>query len=142
MNIERYTDKYLNDLTCLVNQWTSDIQFDTIQVANQINMINNKSDNQIFVAVDDDGRAVGYILTGVCYYLFREPYVEIIQLLVDKDNRCSEIGTKLIEYISKYYDAQGITKIKLHSRIERAEAHEFYRKCGFNEFKVSKFFKR
>lgn len=58
MNIERYTDKYLNDLTCLVNQWTSDIQFDTIQVANQINMINNKSDNQIFVAVDDERRAV------------------------------------------------------------------------------------
>jgi GNAT superfamily N-acetyltransferase len=125
-----------------MNQWFDKTYYSESDISKHIKILTEKSDNKIFIALNEEGKAVGYTFTGVCYYLGSDPFVEVIQLLVDKDNRGQGIGKKLIEYVSEYYKNQGINVMKLHSRIERERAHSFYKNLGFKEFKQSKFFEK
>ncbi|HEX9060172.1 MAG TPA: GNAT family N-acetyltransferase [Clostridia bacterium] len=142
MIIKEYSDDNLEDLTLLMNQWFEDRKYTKCEIADSISMVRQKSENKVFVAENEEGRAVGYIMTGICYYLGFNPFVEVIQLLVDKDNRSRGIGESLIKYIEEYYKEEGIKEIKLHSMIQRVRAHEFYKRYGFSEFKQSKFFEK
>jgi ribosomal protein S18 acetylase RimI-like enzyme len=142
MVIKQYSNENLGDLTFLMNQWFDEKQYSPYEIADSIEFIQNKSENKIFIAENSEGKVKGYVLTGICYYIGFKPFVEIIQLLVDKDSRDQGIGTSLIEFVEEYYKEQRIEEIKLHSRIERGQAHNFYRKLGFKEFKQSKFFEK
>lgn len=142
MRIKSYDHENLDDLTLLMNQWDDEHLYTSCEIADSTEQILHKSENKIFVAENQDGKVVGYIFTGTCYYLGFKPFVEVIQLLVDKHHRGEGVGSSLIEFTEEYYKEQGIEKIKLHSRIDRERAHNFYRKQGFKEFKQSKFFEK
>lgn len=142
MIVKQYADENLNDLTRLMNQWSSEVQYRTDEIENCIKQMREKSENKIFIAQNEEGEAVGYVLAGICYYLGANPFVEIIQLLVGEDYRSQGVGVMLVDHVCTYYKQQGISDIKLHSRVERERAHHFYRAHGFKEFKQSKFFEK
>jgi ribosomal protein S18 acetylase RimI-like enzyme len=140
MIIKPYAPQYLHDLTALMNQWYDTAAYLEEDIARSIEIMKEKSENQTFLAVNEEGKAVGYILTGIDYYVGTKPFAEIIQLLVDKNYRSLGIGASLIDHVEKYYKVSGIEEIHLHSRVERERAHTFYLKNGFIEYKQSKFF--
>lgn len=142
MIVREYADENLSDLTCLMNQWSNEMQYRSDEIENCIKQMREKSENKIFIAQNEEGKAVGYVFTGICYYLGANPFAEIIQLLVDKDYRSQGAGAMLVDHVCTYYKPQGINDIKLHSRVDRERAHNFYRAHGFREFKQSKFFEK
>lgn len=140
LKVRFYSEEDLFGLTQLMNQWSDTIQYTESGIRSTIDTIRQESGNKIFVAQNGEEKVIGYLFAGICYHLGSRPFAEVIQLLVDKDNRSQGIGAALIEHVSAFYKAQGIEEIKLHSRVERERAHSFYRKLGFKEFKRSAFF--
>lgn len=94
-----------------------------------------------FVAEDDAGNIIGSV-TGRAYY----NEVHIGDLIVDKNCRGQNIGTKLVKVVEEEYRQKGFAKISLTTF--GFQAPEFYKKLGyFLEFiredkdpKLSKYF--
>jgi ribosomal protein S18 acetylase RimI-like enzyme len=94
-----------------------------------------------FVAEDDSGEIIGTI-TGNAYY----NEVHIGDLIIDKNYRGQNIGTKLVRTVEENYKNKGFDKITLTTF--GFQAPDFYKKLGYSlEFiredknpKLSKYF--
>ena len=94
-----------------------------------------------FVAEDDEGNIIGSI-TGRAYY----NEVHIGDLIIDKNCRGQNIGTKLVTVVEEEYRRKGFAKVSLTTF--GFQAPEFYKKLGYSlEFvredpdpKLSKYF--
>jgi ribosomal protein S18 acetylase RimI-like enzyme len=137
-----FKDKYLYDLTNLMNQWSKERQYTVDDIKQHFNLIKKQKDYQILIAVNHNKNVLGYALIEKRIILGFDPFVEIVQLLVDENYRSLGIGNKLLLEIEKFTNNIGINQIMLSSRMERDRAHKFYQKNGFKEFKQSKFFEK
>ena len=77
-----------------------------------------------FVAEDTDGNIIGSI-TGSAYY----NEVHIGDLIIDKNHRRQDIGTKLVRTVEEEYRNKGFEKITLTTF--GFQAPEFYKKLGY-----------
>lgn len=59
------------------------------------------------------------------------PWANIENMVVDARARRSGVGAALIEEAAERARASGCYKMSLTSRVERADAHRFYRSHGF-----------
>ena len=96
---------------------------------------------EVFLA-KDAGKLVGYIQLTPGLHLGREPYLEVVQILVDEGRRSSGIGGKLLAKAEESARNGGYRVVKLNSRIHRSRAHVFYESRGFQLEKVSKFYEK
>ena len=94
----------------------------------------NLKNERVFVA-DYDGKAVGYLHAQVYKTLYFDELVNFLGLAVSKEYRKHKIGTKLIKAVENWALSIGINKIRVNSGYSRKEAHEFYRKLGYNNEK-------
>ena len=94
-----------------------------------------------FVAEDDEGSIIG-VITGRAYY----NEVHIGDLIIDKNHRRQNIGSKLVRAVEEEYSNRCFEKITLTTF--GFQAPEFYKKLGYElEFvredkdpKLSKYF--
>ncbi len=94
-----------------------------------------------FVAEDTNGNIIGSI-TGRAYY----NEVHIGDLIIDKNHRRQDIGTKLVRAVEEEYSNRCFEKITLTTF--GFQAPEFYKKLGYeiefvredNDPKLSKYF--
>ena len=77
-----------------------------------------------FVAEDTNGNIIGSI-TGRAYY----NEVHIGDLIIDKNHRRQDIGTKLVRTVEEEYRNKGFDKITLTTF--GFQAPEFYKKLGY-----------
>ena len=77
-----------------------------------------------FIAEDDEGRVIGSI-TGRAYY----NEVHIGDLIIDKDHRRLNLGSKLVKTVEEAYKGKGYDKITLTTF--GFQAPEFYKKLGY-----------
>jgi ribosomal protein S18 acetylase RimI-like enzyme len=81
-----------------------------------------------------DEKVAGFIgLLTLPVYEHDHPIGWILALCVDPQHRRLGVGTALIQEAEKYYRTQGVSDMRLHSGIQRNEAHEFYEKLGFDK---------
>lgn len=142
IRIETYVEKYIDKFTALFNQWevpktyTKEELFkaieDTIKIAN----------NKVILAIDENDEVLGYALYGECYHIGFEPFIEILQIIVDTKRRSEGIGTVLVKYIEEEAKKNKISRVKLSSQVQRERAHKFYSKSGYEIFKQSYFFEK
>jgi GNAT superfamily N-acetyltransferase len=142
ISLHPYDDSDLENLSRLMSHWSDDAQFPPEQLKTTIAALRDHCDNEIWLAKDGRGALLGYALIGPVYLLGQEPFYEIMQLLVDKDRRSRGVGAFLLAEIEKIVLGRGFKTIRLSSRMERADAHRFYRKNGYVEFKTSRFFEK
>jgi ribosomal protein S18 acetylase RimI-like enzyme len=142
INLQPFTDADLPALTALVNHWRDDSHYSAETVKKNFDALSAESKNEIWLAKNEKGELLGYVQIGPIYLLTHEPFYEIMQLLVDKTRRSQGVGAAMLEEIEKIVRARGFTVIRLSSRMEREDAHRFYRKNGFVEFKSSRFFEK
>ena len=98
-------------------------------------------DEFCFTAEDGDGKIIG-VITGRAYY----NEVHIGDLIIDKEYRGQDIGTKLVKTVEEAYGDKGYEKFALTTF--GFQAPEFYKKLGYTlEYvredknpKLSKFF--
>ncbi|MBO4846292.1 MAG: GNAT family N-acetyltransferase [Lachnospiraceae bacterium] len=77
-----------------------------------------------FIAEDDEGNVIGSI-TGRAYY----NEVHIGDLIIDKNHRRINLGSKLVKTVEDAYKGKGYEKITLTTF--GFQAPEFYKKLGY-----------
>ena len=81
-----------------------------------------------------ENKVAGFVgLVTLPVYEHPKPIGWILALCVSPQYRRKGVGAALIQEAEKYYRAQGVTDIRLHSGMQRGEAHEFYEKMGFDK---------
>jgi len=95
-----------------------------------------------FVAVDSQGRVLGWAHVFVAPFLESGPNAELGGLVVEEAARGHGIGAALVARTETWARERGIRKICLRSNVIRTEAHAFYEKLGFaiqkSQFKFQK----
>ncbi len=100
------------------------------------------NDNYYIYVYAEDGsdQALGFIEAQRYNLIYGGDGFNIIALAVDKDYRGKEIGRALVESLECYAASIGYGFIRLNSRVEREDAHLFYKHLGYREDKVQKRF--
>ena len=97
--------------------------------------------DKVFVAVAD-AEIVGYIHVNDYRLLYAPAMINVMGIAVfDSFRRCG-IGRQLLAAAEAWAQERGATAIRLVSGAYRAEAHAFYRSCGFDCGKEQKNFKK
>ena len=82
-----------------------------------------------------DDEVVGYL-----NYLLMYDKMEIDNLFVHEDYRNQQIGTKLLSYLISIAIENKVVNITLEVRISNEVARELYKKFGFREVALRKFY--
>ena len=95
-----------------------------------------------FVAVDAEGRVVGWAHVFAAPFVESGPNAELGGLVVDERVRGRGIGRALVARVESWARERGIRNLCLRSNVIRTEAHAFYQKLGFaiqkSQFKFHK----
>ena len=89
---------------------------------------------QVFVA-EYSSTVIGYVHSERYKTLYFEELVNLLGLAVAKDYRRQGVATELMNQVEHWAKDNGIKMIRLNSGSSRKEAHEFYRKLGFDNEK-------
>ena len=80
----------------------------------------------------EDEKILGIITISERHTFFYGGKVAVIEdLVVEGQNRGRGIGRKLVEFVEKELDKEGIKAIELSSDLHRSEAHRFWEKLGY-----------
>lgn len=78
---------------------------------------------------------IAYVHAEKYKTLYFNELVNLLGLAVAKDYRRQGVATELIKHVEHWARDNGIKMIRLNSGSSRKEAHEFYRKLGFDNEK-------
>lgn len=86
----------------------------------------------LLVVAEDDGEVVGVASGHLLHALHKTGIVAMLTVLaVHEKARGLGIGKQLVTRIEEWARSHGATTISLTSALRRIEAHEFYRKLGY-----------
>ena len=95
-----------------------------------------------FVAVDAEGRVVGWAHVFAAPFVESGPNAELGGLVVDERVRGRGIGRALVARAEAWARERGLRELCLRSNVIRTEAHGFYQGLGFtiqkSQFKFRK----
>jgi GNAT superfamily N-acetyltransferase len=83
-----------------------------------------------------DTKIVGWIEASILHELQSPPYSFISGLVVNEAKRSLGIGKGLCAEVQTWSRKQGVTTIRVTSRISREDAHRFYLREGFERIKT------
>jgi GNAT superfamily N-acetyltransferase len=102
-------------------------------MAERLEALAGQPEYVLFVA-EESGRIVGLVGAFLGYALeFNGPWGRLMGLVVDEPFRGRGIGRRLMERIEGWLRDHGATRLTLTSGKQRAEAHRFYRRLGYEE---------
>jgi GNAT superfamily N-acetyltransferase len=81
------------------------------------------------------GRVVGWLHAAVMRALEYPPCTEILGLVVDESQRGRGAGAALVAAAERWAHALGYVEMRVRSRDSRADAHRFYLREGYAEWK-------
>lgn len=108
------------------------------EVLKRFKKLKNKKGHHIYVAVEDE--VTGFISFEHYETIYFDPGINITGFVVEKEQRNKGIGRKLMEEVEKYAIANKFAFIRANSGSKRIEAHEVYRRLGFDSEKEQKRF--
>ncbi len=88
-------------------------------------------DHRVLVACNDQGCVVGWIHVFIAFLVESDPFAEIGGFVVAQKHRGQGVGSQLLRYTEAWVQTQNITKLRVRTRQDRADAHVFYEKQGF-----------
>ena len=106
----------------------------------RISAIGASPNHRLLGAVAEGSGLVGFVHAARYELVFAEPKVSIQSLVVDERFRGAGVGTRLVNAVEAWAREQGLSAVRLSSRVERSEAHSFYLARGFRLDKTSKVF--
>ena len=123
------------DYPAVLSLWNDEIgnKWVTAQnIAPHYDRVKNDDTYKTFVAVIDND-VVGFVATVEAYAIgFDVKQMQITGIAVKSDKHNSGIGTNLIRFVEKYAQDKGIMSILLCCGIQRADAHAFYKRNGYD----------
>lgn len=131
MIITRFTEKDLSSLGNLFTQfWGESSQIEKMRISYQ-----KISDNPsyILLAAKQEDDLVGFGMGIICEELYGDckPFMVIEDLIVDKNQRRSGIGSDLIQELEKQAIANNCCQIIFVTETDRSDAQRFYKSLGY-----------
>jgi GNAT superfamily N-acetyltransferase len=90
-----------------------------------------KEETAVLAAEETSGGIAGWIHVGVEAGLTRAAGAEIRALVVDSRARRAGLGRALVAAAEAWAAANGLSRIRVRTRVTREDARAFYRACGF-----------
>jgi ribosomal protein S18 acetylase RimI-like enzyme len=105
------------------------------EAAQRVMALRHDPEQTLLVATEGPaGRIVGLVCCDVSYYLpLGAPTCRITALAVSEDAQRHGVGRLLLREAELLARGAGAVRIELTSASHRLEAHEFYRRCGYEE---------
>ena len=131
MIITRLTEKDLSSLGNLFTQfWGESSQIEKMRISYQ-----KISDNPsyILLAAKQEDDLMGFGMGIICEELYCDckPFMVIEDLIVDKNQRRSGIGSGLIQELEKQAIANNCCQIIFVTETDRSDAQRFYESLGY-----------
>lgn len=101
--------------------------------------VTDATEHAVYVCCDG-GAPVAWIHVMRTLHLESGFGAEIAGLIVADSHRGHGIGARLVRHAADWARAQGCARLRVRSRAERAGAHAFYRRLGFEQEKVQHVF--
>ncbi|MEP6484370.1 MAG: GNAT family N-acetyltransferase [Rudaea sp.] len=90
---------------------------------------------EVFVAVNNATRVVGWTHVVERFHLEDESFVELAGLVVDASARSAGVGAALLRKAETWAHEHGHAKLRVRSNVIRERTHGFYRREGYIEKK-------
>lgn len=110
------------------------------EIRERLNYTLNSNEHLVLVAFLSDQKVVGWIHLFEAQRIESGKFVEIGGFVVAKEYRNIGIGKKLLKAVEEWTLKKGLSKLRVHSKIEREDAKEFYSKMGFSITKIQRVF--
>jgi GNAT superfamily N-acetyltransferase len=94
----------------------------------------SSTERAVFVACLGEA-VVGWIEVAIMHHLASATFGEINGLVVSAAHRGCGIGQLLVRRAEEWIASCGVRRVVVRSRTVRAEAHQFYLKNGYTEWK-------
>lgn len=112
------------------------------QIERRFQALSGSEDARVFVAEDPEGNAVGWVHVFGRRLLESDADAEVGGLVVDEQFRGRGIGKELMASAEAWARERGYGVVSVRSNVIRTEAHEFYRRLGYeilkSQFKLRK----
>jgi GNAT superfamily N-acetyltransferase len=105
-------------------------------ICERIAQLSSCPEKQIAFVACVETEIVGWIEASIQYELQSPPYSFISGLVVNETKRSDGIGKKLCSEVEAWSRRQGVTTLRVTSRISREGAHQFYLREGFERIKT------
>lgn len=95
-------------------------------------------DGTVWIALDDN-KVIGYIagsVAGKPSYATKS-LAELDNFYIEEEYRRQGIGKRLVQELKNYCMSKGIEEIKVTASAKNANAREFYKSNGFEDFEVT-----
>lgn len=101
----------------------------------------SRENNLWLLAYTQNGEATGYIWATINNmhenpFKFGERVMYIHQISVSPEHRQSGVGRALMQRVERYASDQGIHRLELDSWMFNQEAHDFFHRLGFTNYRV------
>jgi GNAT superfamily N-acetyltransferase len=96
----------------------------------------------IFVAVNFDGKIVGWVHSYIVKLFYADKSPEIGGIVVDENYRGHGVGRKLMNAVEEWTERKGCSVVSLRSNSKRIEAHLFYNLIGYEKVKEQYTFRK
>ena len=97
-------------------------------------LLSHTDENAVIVA-ELDGHVVGWVHAHITRLLVNDPEVEIDGLVVDEGVRGQGVGDALMRAAEGWALDHGCSSVYLRSNTMRTQAHEFYKRLGYEIIK-------
>ena len=105
-------------------------------VSARIAWLSSCTDRQVAFVACMGGEVVGWIEAAIMHHLQSAPYALISGLVVREGMRGLGAGKDLCAEVEAWSKKQGVTTLRVTSRISREDAHRFYLREGFERIKT------
>ncbi|MDO4460619.1 MAG: GNAT family N-acetyltransferase [Clostridia bacterium] len=95
---------------------------------------------KVFVCVDENDKAVGYIQLQDYETTYFESCLNVLGLAVLSEYQGRGVGKILLERAEDYARQKNFARVRVNSGAERTEAHKFYEHLGYSCHKMQKNF--
>lgn len=101
------------------------------QIGRRFRALSESEDARVFVAEGPDGNAVGWVHVFGRRLLESDADAEVGGLVVDEQFRGRGIGKALMASAEAWARERGYSLVSVRSNVIRTEAHEFYKRLGY-----------
>lgn len=107
------------------------------EIEQRVGQIQQDERHVVYVADNSNRQIIGWIHVYVCPHLQTDLQAEVGGLIVDASDHSQGIGSLLVQQAEQWAYQQGCNQVLVRSNIIRQEAHNFYKKIGYNKIKTS-----
>lgn len=102
------------------------------EVASRLARLEESGSDALFVAEVGPGQIGGWVHVTADLSVTHDPLAEIKGLVVAGPHRRKGLGRALLARAERWAAGRGYRRVRSRSRTTRAQAHRFYRACGYD----------